>query len=89
MTQTAEAPTTEKYKVRWWVKGDWNGLFGLGTNVLLNVIVLTGLVLFVVQLPDDVVFARILPPSASPCRSATSGTRSSPGASRNGSGATM
>ncbi len=61
MTQTAEAPTTEKYKVRWWVKGDLNGLFGLGTNVLLNVIVLTGLVLFVVQLPDDVVFARILP----------------------------
>jgi len=61
MTQTAEAPTTEKFKVRWWVKGDWNGLFGLGTNVLLNVIVLTGLVLFVVQLPDDVVFARILP----------------------------
>ncbi len=43
------------------MKGDWNGLFGLGTNVLLNVIVLTGLVLFVVQLPDDVVFARILP----------------------------
>jgi len=62
MTQTAEAPsTTEKFKVRWWVKGDWNGLFGLGTNVLLNVIVLTGLVLFVVQLPEDVVFARILP----------------------------
>ena len=25
------------------VPGDWNGLFGLGTNVLLNVIVLTGL----------------------------------------------
>ncbi|MGE3192860.1 MAG: gamma-glutamylcyclotransferase [Microbacteriaceae bacterium] len=53
--------TEEKFKVRWWVKGDWNGLFGLGTNVLLNVIVLTGLVLFVVQLPDDVVYARILP----------------------------
>ncbi len=61
MTQTLEAPAAEKFKVRWWVKGDWNGLFGLGTNVLLNVIVLTGLVLFVVQLPDDVVFARILP----------------------------
>lgn len=61
MTQTAEAPMTEKFKVKWWVKGDWNGLFGLGTNVLLNVIVLTGLVLFVVQLPNDVVFARILP----------------------------
>jgi AGZA family xanthine/uracil permease-like MFS transporter len=61
MTQTADTDTMEKFKVRWWVKGDWNGLFGLGTNVLLNVIVLTGLVLFVVQLPDDVVFARILP----------------------------
>lgn len=49
------------FKVRWWVKGDLNGLFGLGTNVLLNVIVLTGLCLAVVQMPDDIVFARILP----------------------------
>ena len=32
-------------RLPWWVKGDWNGLFGLGTNVLLNVIVLTGLCL--------------------------------------------
>jgi AGZA family xanthine/uracil permease-like MFS transporter len=47
--------------VRWWVPGDWNGFFGLFTNVLLNVIVLTGLCLFVVKLPDDVVFGRILP----------------------------
>ena len=23
--------------VRWWVPGDWNGFFGLFTNVLLNV----------------------------------------------------
>ncbi len=61
MPETAEKAHDEKFKVKWWVRGDWNGLFGLGTNVLLNVIVLTGLVLFVVQLPDDVVFARILP----------------------------
>jgi AGZA family xanthine/uracil permease-like MFS transporter len=27
----------------WWVAGDWNGFFGLFTNVALNVIVLTGL----------------------------------------------
>ena len=47
--------------VRWWVPGDWNGFFGLFTNVLLNVIVLTGLCLGVVQLSDDVVFGRILP----------------------------
>ena len=41
--------------------GDWNGFFGLFTNVLLNVIVLTGLCLGVVQLPADTVFGRILP----------------------------
>ena len=47
--------------VRWWVPGDWNGFFGLFTNVVLNVIVLTGLCLGVVQLSDDIVFGRILP----------------------------
>ncbi|MCA1647872.1 MAG: regulator, partial [Chloroflexi bacterium] len=44
-----------------WVPGDWNAFFGLFTNVLLNVLVLTGLVLGVVQLPGDIVFGRILP----------------------------
>ena len=47
--------------VKWWVPGDWNGFFGLFTNVVLNVIVLTGLCLVVVNLPEDVVFGRILP----------------------------
>ena len=47
--------------VRWWVTGDWNGFFGLFTNVLLNVIVLTTLCLYVVQLPADTVFGRVLP----------------------------
>jgi adenine/guanine/hypoxanthine permease len=46
---------------RWWVAGDWNGFFGLFTNVVLNVIVLTGLCLHVVNLPSDVVYGRILP----------------------------
>jgi len=46
---------------RVWVLGDLNGFFGLFTNVLLNVIVLTGLCLGVVQLPADTVFGRILP----------------------------
>jgi AGZA family xanthine/uracil permease-like MFS transporter len=46
---------------RWWVAGDWNGFFGLFTNVLLNVIVLTTLCLYVVQLPPDVVYGRVLP----------------------------
>ncbi len=46
---------------RWWVPGDWNGFFGLFTNVVLNVIVLTGLCLHVVNLPPDIVYGRILP----------------------------
>ena len=47
---------------QWWVPGDWNGFFGLFTNVILNVIVLTTLCLFVVHLPaDHIVYGRILP----------------------------
>ena len=46
---------------RWWVPGDWNGFFGLFTNVALNVIVLTGLCLGVVKMPDNIVFGRVLP----------------------------
>lgn len=52
---------TRAYAPAWWVPGDWNGFFGLFTNVVLNVIVLTGLCLGVVKLPDDIVFGRILP----------------------------
>jgi adenine/guanine/hypoxanthine permease len=52
---------TAATQVRWWVPGDWNGFFGLFTNVVLNVIVLTGLCLGVVSLPADTVFGRILP----------------------------
>src|SRR5438093_240396 len=49
------------YKPRLWVPGDWNAFFGLGTNVLLNVLVLSSLVLFVIKLPNDIVYGRILP----------------------------
>ncbi|PZW39272.1 AGZA family xanthine/uracil permease-like MFS transporter [Humitalea rosea] len=44
-----------------WVPGDWNAFFGFGTNILVNVIVLTGLLRFVLQMPDAIVFGRILP----------------------------
>src|ERR1700693_438331 len=47
-----------------WVAGDWNAFFGLFTNVLLNVLVLSGLSLGVVHIPSDTVFGRILPPLA-------------------------
>lgn len=62
MSGTAtQASTSAPVQIKWWVKGDWNGLFGLGTNVLLNVIVLAGLCLAVVHLPDSTVYGRILP----------------------------
>lgn len=44
-----------------WVAGDLNAFFGLFTNVLLNVLVLSGLALYVVQMPGDTVYGRILP----------------------------
>ncbi len=44
-----------------WQPGDWNALFGFGTNILVNLLVLTGLMRYVVKLPDEIVFGRILP----------------------------
>src|SRR4030081_3974533 len=44
-----------------WVPGDWNAFFGFGTNILVNLLVLTGLLRYVVHMPDDIVFGRILP----------------------------
>ena len=52
---------TTRGGVALWVPGDWNALFGLGTNVLVNLLVLTGLLKFVVQMPDEIIFGRILP----------------------------
>ena len=48
-------------QVTWWESGDWNGFFGLGTNVLVNLLVLTGLLKFVIGIPDEVLFGIILP----------------------------
>ena len=51
--------TTTKPKL--WTSGDWNAYFGFGTNILVNLLVLTGLLRFVLKMPDDIVFGRILP----------------------------
>jgi AGZA family xanthine/uracil permease-like MFS transporter len=51
--------TTFKPKI--FVPGDWNALFGFGTNILVNVLVLTGLLKYVIGMPGDVLFGRILP----------------------------
>jgi AGZA family xanthine/uracil permease-like MFS transporter len=52
---------TAKPSERFWVPGDWNAFFGFGTNILVNVLVLTGLLRFVLKMPDSLVFGRILP----------------------------
>jgi adenine/guanine/hypoxanthine permease len=58
---TDMATATAAGSPRWWVASDLNGFFGLFTNVLLNVIVLSGLSLGLVQLSPDIVYGRILP----------------------------
>src|SRR5690606_34636218 len=49
------------YKPKLWTPGDWNAFFGFGTNILVNLLVLTGLLRFVLKMPDELVFGRILP----------------------------
>ncbi len=44
-----------------WVPGDWNAFFGFGTNILVNLLTMTGLLKYVLQFPDELVFGRILP----------------------------
>jgi AGZA family xanthine/uracil permease-like MFS transporter len=56
----ATAATTT-YQPKIWTPGDWNAFFGFGTNILVNMLVLTGLLRFVLKMPDSVVFGRILP----------------------------
>src|ERR1700741_453771 len=47
--------------IPWGTPGDWKGFCGFGTNILVNVLVLTGLLRFVLKLPDPIIFGRILP----------------------------
>jgi adenine/guanine/hypoxanthine permease len=51
----------ENTRPKLWVPGDWNAFFGFGTNILVNLLTLTGLLRFVLQMPADLVFKRILP----------------------------
>src|SRR5579883_2789327 len=53
--------TIEQRRPTLWTPGDWNAFFGFGTNILVNMLVLTGLLRFVLKMPDSIVFGRILP----------------------------
>src|SRR5260370_15220817 len=57
MTQS----TLSLSKPKIWVPGDWNAFFGFGTNILVNLLTLTGLLRYVLQMPADLVFKRIIP----------------------------
>ena len=52
---------TDTFRPKLWTPGDWNALFGFGTNILVNMLTLTGLLRFVLKMPDSLVFGRILP----------------------------
>jgi AGZA family xanthine/uracil permease-like MFS transporter len=60
MSGTATAVRSD-FKPAIWTPGDWNAFFGFGTNILVNMLVLTGLLRFVLKMPDSLVFGRILP----------------------------
>ncbi len=66
MTSTATppasaGPASAPLKLPLWTSGDTNAFFGLGFNVMVNVLVLTGLCLGVVNIPGHDVFGVILP----------------------------
>ena len=61
MSTTAENAVRPDFKPVLWTSGDWNAFFGFGTNILVNMLVLTGLLRFVLKMPDSLVFGRILP----------------------------
>src|SRR6201996_3185805 len=50
-----------EFRPQFWVPGDLNAFFGFGTNILVNLLTLTGLLRFILKMPDEIVFRRILP----------------------------
>jgi AGZA family xanthine/uracil permease-like MFS transporter len=61
ITMSTSTTGTAGFKPALWTPGDWNAFFGFGTNILVNMLVLTGLLRFVLKMPDSLVFGRILP----------------------------
>ena len=55
------AANSKDMKLPVWVPGDLNAFFGLGINSLTNLLVLSGLLVGVIQMPGEIVFGRIVP----------------------------
>jgi AGZA family xanthine/uracil permease-like MFS transporter len=45
----------------YWSRGDFNGFIGFFTNIMVNILVLTGILMFSVGISADIVIGRILP----------------------------
>ncbi|MCW2527781.1 MAG: Xanthine/uracil/vitamin permease, partial [Pseudonocardiales bacterium] len=60
--RSPRSSTSEKQvNLPWWTPGDTNAFFGLGFNVLVNVLVLSSLCIGVLGLSNDNVYGTILP----------------------------
>ena len=57
----ADPPAATGLKIPWWTPGDTNAFFGLGFNILVNVLTLTGLMIGVVNVPAGDVLGTVLP----------------------------
>ncbi|MCX5042906.1 regulator [Aldersonia sp. NBC_00410] len=55
------APSPAPMSLPWWTRGDTNAFFGLGFNILVNVLTLTTLMIAVVGVPTDAVLGTVLP----------------------------
>ncbi len=60
-TSAAPAPARSAGALPWWTRGDTNAFFGLAFNILVNVLTLTGLMIFVVSVPAGDVLGTVLP----------------------------
>ena len=67
ITETPADPPAESSEptaaqpIPWWTRGDTNAFFGLGFNILVNVLTLTGLMIGVVKVPATDVLGTVLP----------------------------
>jgi adenine/guanine/hypoxanthine permease len=54
-------PAAKRLSIPWWTRGDTNAFFGLGFNILVNVLTLTGLMIGVINVPAGDVLGTVLP----------------------------
>ena len=59
---SVDPPTARaRLSIPWWTRGDLNAFFGLGFNILVNVLTLTGLMIGVIAVPAGDVLGTVLP----------------------------